>query len=232
VAEHVELAYATTGMGAQGRTVDVGILFLDSPTDVRNIYVPLSRGRESNMAFVATTGEVTAVDVLTRCLTTDWIDQPAHTRRAELTGATIRQPSELSGEQLRKLFADQYDLGGLVRDGGATAADRARLEGIDESIWSDVHVRAHRLRLEEPDWAIEALGRIPEAGAPRRVWGVFAGRLIQHHVVYNEIIDHQAAYEFHREIVDDILDQMRIVRSLEIASSIDLFVTPSCALRR
>lgn len=215
VAEHVELAYATTGMGAQGRTVDVGILFLDSPTDVRNIYVPLSRGRESNMAFVATTVEVTAVDVLTRCLTTDWIDQPAHTRRAELTGATIRPPSELTGEQLRKLLADQYDLGGLVRDGEAMAADRAQLERIDQTLWNDIHVRAHRLRIEQPEWATESLGPTPDDAAPRRVWGVFAARIEQHHDAYYEVIDHDGAYESHREIVDDILDQMRPAATMD-----------------
>lgn len=222
MAEHVELVYATTGMGAQGRTVDAGILFLDSPTDVRNIYVPLTRGRENNVAFVSTTGEDSAVAVLTRYLTTDWIDQPAHTRRAELTGGAIRPPSELTGEQLRKLLADQYDLGELVRDGGATAADRARLERIDETIWSDVHVRAHRLRVEQPEWAIESLGPIPEAGAPRRVWGVFAARLEQHHVAYGEVIDHQAAFERHREIIDDILEQALRERPTVEGWSVDL----------
>jgi hypothetical protein len=209
VAEHVELAYATTGMGAQGRTVDAGILFLDSPTDVRNIYVPLTRGRENNVAFVVTTGEDSAVAVLTRCLTTDWIDQPAHTRQAELTGGAIRPPFELTGEQLRKLLADQYDLGGLVRDGGATAADRAQLDRIDQTIWNDVHVRAHRLRVEPPEWAIESLGPIAEAGAPRRVWGVFAARLEQHHVAYGEAIDHEGAFESHRQLMDDLVAQMR-----------------------
>jgi hypothetical protein len=104
-------------------------------------------------------------------------------------------------------LADQYDLGGLTRDGTATGADRARLERIDQSIWNDIHVRAHRLRLELPQWAVEHLGPIPEAAGPRRVGGVFAARLEQHEVAYGELIDHQAAFESHRELVDDILDQ-------------------------
>lgn len=45
VAEHVELAYARTSMGAQGSTVDVGIVLIDKPTDVRNLYVAMTRGR-------------------------------------------------------------------------------------------------------------------------------------------------------------------------------------------
>ena len=86
VTEHVDLAYARTGAGAQGRTVDTGILYLDAPTDVRNLYVPMTRGRRSNEAFVATRGEQTALDVITQSIATDWIDRPALARQAELSG--------------------------------------------------------------------------------------------------------------------------------------------------
>ncbi|WP_420451417.1 MobF family relaxase [Ilumatobacter sp.] len=84
VAEHVDLAYARTGAGAQGRTVDAAILYLDGPTDVRNLYVPMTRGRSTNEVFVATTGEQTALDVVAQSIATDWIDRPATARRAEL----------------------------------------------------------------------------------------------------------------------------------------------------
>ena len=84
VAEHVDLAYARTGAGAQGRTVDIAILYLDGPTDVRNLYVPMTRGRSTNEVFVATTGEQTALDVVAQSIATDWIDRPALARRAEL----------------------------------------------------------------------------------------------------------------------------------------------------
>jgi len=46
VAEHVDLAYARTGMGGQGRTVKGGLLFADRATDLRNLYVPMTRGTE------------------------------------------------------------------------------------------------------------------------------------------------------------------------------------------
>ena len=215
VTEHVELAYATTGMGAQGRTVDVGILYLDHPTDVRNIYVPLTRGRSSNLAFVATTGEDAAVDVLSRCLTTDWIDQPAHTRRAELTGKLIRPPSALNGEQLRQLFGERYDL----RTG---RADDARFKEVDKAIWRDIHLRAHRLRLQEPDWAIEQLGPMEETAGMRRLWGIFAAHLEQHHVAYSDVIDHEGAYAAHCALVDDIVDQMQEREPASVDMSIDL----------
>jgi conjugative relaxase-like TrwC/TraI family protein len=52
VAADVELAYAETSHATQGRTVDRSFLYLDGPTDTRGIYVPLTRGRTTNEAFV------------------------------------------------------------------------------------------------------------------------------------------------------------------------------------
>ncbi len=92
VAEHVELAYAVTAMGAQGRTVDHAITLLDGVTDVRNLYVPMTRGRESNHAYLAIDGEDTAADVFARYLTNDWIDLPAHQRAQELWAPAGREP--------------------------------------------------------------------------------------------------------------------------------------------
>ena len=90
VAEHVELAYAVTSMGAQGRTVDHAITVLDGVTDVRNIYVPMTRGRHSNHAYISIDGEDTAADVFARYITNDWIDLPAHQRAHELWTPTGR----------------------------------------------------------------------------------------------------------------------------------------------
>ena len=63
VQAHVELAYAQTSHATQGRTVDRSILVLDGPTDVRGLYVPMTRGRHHNDAYIATTGDDTAVEV-------------------------------------------------------------------------------------------------------------------------------------------------------------------------
>lgn len=57
VLEHVELAYAETSHANQGRTVDRSFLFLDGDTDTRGIYVPMTRGRHSNEAFVVLDAE-------------------------------------------------------------------------------------------------------------------------------------------------------------------------------
>lgn len=84
--DHIDLPYASTGVGAQGRTADAGLLYLDGTTDVRNLYVPMTRGTETNEAFIVITGQEQAVDVFARSIATDWIDFPAHTRRAQFQG--------------------------------------------------------------------------------------------------------------------------------------------------
>ena len=89
--QHVELAYAQTSHATQGRTVDRSILVLDAPTDVRGIYVPMTRGRHHNDAYIVTTGEQTALDVFGESISRSWIDQPAHARQTELAGHTKAQ---------------------------------------------------------------------------------------------------------------------------------------------
>lgn len=51
--QHVELGYAQTSHATQGRTVDTALLLVDTPTDSRSIYTPLTRGRHSNHAYIA-----------------------------------------------------------------------------------------------------------------------------------------------------------------------------------
>ena len=83
VSEHVELGYAQTSHATQGRTVDTSLLLVDTPTDSRGIYTPMTRGRDANHAYVVTEENHTSVDVLALSIARDWIDQPAIARRAE-----------------------------------------------------------------------------------------------------------------------------------------------------
>ncbi|MFV2074315.1 MAG: MobF family relaxase, partial [Thermoanaerobaculales bacterium] len=53
VVEDLELGYAQTSHATQGRTVDVALLLVDTPTDSRGIYTPMTRGRDANHAYVA-----------------------------------------------------------------------------------------------------------------------------------------------------------------------------------
>ncbi|MCP3881772.1 MAG: hypothetical protein GY701_25795, partial [Sulfitobacter sp.] len=110
VTEHVELGYAQTSHAAQGRTVDRSILVLDGPSDVRGIYVPLTRGRHHNDAYITTTGEQTAVDVFAESITQSWINQPAIARQAELTGTERYRPGTLPPGQLQALLSEQAQL--------------------------------------------------------------------------------------------------------------------------
>ena len=92
VSSDVELGYAQTSHASQGRTVDVALLLIDSPTDSRGVYTPMTRGREANHAYVVTEDNQTALDVLSEAIGRDWIDQPAIARREQLDPYPTRQP--------------------------------------------------------------------------------------------------------------------------------------------
>jgi hypothetical protein len=83
VAEDLELGYAQTSHATQGRTVDTALLLIDSHTDSRGIYTPMTRGREANHAYVVVEENQNALDVLTQAVSRDWIDQPAVARQAQ-----------------------------------------------------------------------------------------------------------------------------------------------------
>lgn len=52
VAEHVQLAYATTAHRSQGRTVDTAHTLVDSSAARESFYVAMTRGKQSNKAYV------------------------------------------------------------------------------------------------------------------------------------------------------------------------------------
>jgi hypothetical protein len=88
--EHLELGYAQTSYATQGRTVDTALLLVGTPTDSRGIHTPMTRGRDSNHAYVVIEDNQTALDVLSQAITRDWI-QPAVARRAQLDPHRSRQ---------------------------------------------------------------------------------------------------------------------------------------------
>ncbi|MGE4164011.1 MAG: MobF family relaxase [Vicinamibacterales bacterium] len=97
---HVELAYAQTGHAAQGRTVDHSLLVVDGSIDNRGVYVPLTRGRHANHAYVALEPDDprTARDVLAEAVNRDWADVPATVYRHQLEqlAPSGRQPAAIS----------------------------------------------------------------------------------------------------------------------------------------
>jgi len=50
--KHLELGWAVTGYGTQGMTVDVGICVVEPTTSRAGLYVGMTRGRHTNVAFV------------------------------------------------------------------------------------------------------------------------------------------------------------------------------------
>jgi len=132
VADHVELAYARTDIGGQGRNVQAGLFYTDRTTDIRNLYVAMTRGWEINEAFFGTTGGETAIDLFTHCMTNDWIDQPATTRHAELNQTTPHRPGLLDGPALRALLEERHqidtDIGTAERAEHGVPAARRRHE--------------------------------------------------------------------------------------------------------
>lgn len=83
--EHVELGYAQTSHASQGRTVDTALLLVDSPTDSRGLYTPMTRGRHANHAYVAVEDNQDGTDLLAQAVSREWADMPAVARRAQLS---------------------------------------------------------------------------------------------------------------------------------------------------
>ncbi len=139
VAADVELAYAETSHATQGRTVDRSFLYLDGPTGTSGIYVPLTRGRTTNEAFVVLHDERTAADVVAEAVARTWVDQPATAVRLDRpTPVAEGAPTGQAGgpgpkTPRRREPIPEPELRALVRQAAAhqSAADTLRLR-LDE----------------------------------------------------------------------------------------------------
>ena len=160
VTEHVQLAYASTTHGAQGRTVDRAIAVVEPATDHHGFYVAMTRGRASNVAIVPTPEEQTPVDVLGGVLVRDWADRPAIVRAVEVetqqrvdvpaksvmrTPATARQQQAtveparstrmLDDDAVRRLIAERNALTTRLELAPRRLEDTARqLDAVNERI--------------------------------------------------------------------------------------------------
>ena len=136
VAEHLELGYAQTSHATQGRTVDTAVLLIDSFTDSRGVYTPLTRGRDSNHAYVVVEDNNTALDVFTQSLTREWIDQPAVARWAQLDPhhhLSLPLPAPGSEEEFDRL---EQHVRRLVPDrrAGTRATERTSIPGPELTV--------------------------------------------------------------------------------------------------
>lgn len=75
-------------MAGQGRTLDHSLLLVDGTIDAAGLYVPMTRGRETNDVWVVIdpTSAADALDVLTDVVQRRWVDEPAikHLAPAEI----------------------------------------------------------------------------------------------------------------------------------------------------
>jgi len=95
VADHVDLGYALTAFRTQGVTVDTAHVIADDTTTRENLYVALTRGRESNTCYVALDSDnhghdvdspdeaQTARQVLTRILASTGAEPSAHQAKTQ-----------------------------------------------------------------------------------------------------------------------------------------------------
>jgi hypothetical protein len=149
VAAAVELAYAETSHATQGRTVDRSFLYLDGPTGTSGIYVPLTRGRSTNEAFVVLHDERTAADVVAEAVARTWVDQPATAVRLDRPRATAEGvPAGRGRGRGPKTLP--------IREPLTEAELRALVKrAVDHQAAADTH---HR-RLDEHDRSLAALAR-------------------------------------------------------------------------
>jgi hypothetical protein len=87
VHNRVELAYAVTAHGQQGATFEHGVMAVDPSTDRAGLYVPLSRGRLSNVAHVVAANEEEAIQILASAIATrhtdDGLDEATQDARVD-----------------------------------------------------------------------------------------------------------------------------------------------------
>jgi conjugative relaxase-like TrwC/TraI family protein len=121
VTKHVELGYAQTSHASQGRTVDTALLLIDTPTDSRGIYTPMTRGRHANHAYVAVEDNQTGADILAHAVSREWADMPAVARRAQLN----RDPHLPTLERDRSLT--RVDTLAQIIDQGTSRRSRERV---------------------------------------------------------------------------------------------------------
>ncbi|MHB8190667.1 MAG: MobF family relaxase [Ferrimicrobium sp.] len=141
VAEHVELAYATTAYRAQGRTVDTAHAMITNGTTREVLYVAATRGRETNQLYVDTHYDP---DLTTAHEGTTEIQ----TARQVLMNSLTDQGAEIGAHDM--IRAEQEDAEGIRRlhaeyDTIARVAQEDRWDGLlERSGLNETHLASIR----------------------------------------------------------------------------------------
>ena len=138
VAEHVDLGYAITAHRAQGMTVDTAHVLVTGSTTRENFYVAMTRGRQSNSAYVAldcpddshagpSLEEVTAKTVLFGVLQHSGVELSAH-QTIEVEQEYWSSFAQVTAEYLTIATEAQHDR--WVAELGAAGLDDEQLDAI------------------------------------------------------------------------------------------------------
>ncbi len=177
VAEHVELGYAITAHRAQGATVDTAHLLVHSSSMTREaFYVAMTRGRQSNIAYVATDeahledhqhtpgfqdGHLTARSVLHGVLQHEGAERSAHETIATEQDAWT-SIGQLAAEYETIAQDAQHDRFAATLSSSSLDAEQVQAITRAESFGSLV-AQLRRIEADghEPDWS---LARVLRAG--------------------------------------------------------------------
>lgn len=177
VAEHVELGYAITAHRAQGATVDSAHLLVHSSSMTREaFYVAMTRGRQSNVAYVATdeahledhqhtpgfqAGHVTARSILYGVLQHEGAERSAHETIATEQDAWT-SIGQLAAEYETIAQAAQHDrYAATVYSSGLDPEHAEAITGAES--FGSLVAQLRRMEADgyEPDWS---LARVVRAG--------------------------------------------------------------------
>ncbi|WP_084541345.1 MobF family relaxase [Nocardioides alkalitolerans] len=162
VSAHVDLGYATTIHGAQGQTVDACHTLITGAEDRASLYVAMTRGRSTNLAYVAMGGDGDTHNVLHP-------DQAAPKTATETLRAVIERDN--SAVSARTTIRHENDPATALRE--------------DAAIYRDALGRTAELHLEATaPGALDALTEHAEALVPgvsqARSWPLLRATLALH----------------------------------------------------
>lgn len=252
VAEHVSLAYASTVHGAQGRTVGTSHVVVGSGSDAAAVYVGLTRGRDSNDAWVVTTplpsdapvGQTQTVEPrAARAVLTEVLERAEDQRGALAEAEHHREVAQSTWTSVDRL-ADGIAvaaagrtaamLDGLVHDGSLSELDRNALAADSSMPAVERLLRGAELAGHDPAEVLQAtVARRPLDGA-RAAAHVLHARIRTHvgdlaHTIssYRDLIPRgiPAAHQAHLATLADAADDRRRELGARVADTAPAWAT-------
>ncbi|QJY45130.1 MobF family relaxase [Pseudonocardia broussonetiae] len=229
IAADLTLGYASTAHAAEGRTVDTAHCVPGAGTDLPGLLVPMTRGRESNTAWVVTTatppdaatGETFDVEPRSAAaVLADVLDGYERERSA----LAVREQADIAArstmthvEQLADIVARTVTAGRtaatldrLTADGAITPDQRAAL-AADEAFGSlERLLRTAELAGHDPDVVLSGVladrdltgARSPAQVLHSRITSAYAGRLTPHLTTMSDLIPSRVPEEWAAWLTD------------------------------